>query len=314
MHKLITSTLTTALVLPAALLLTPNDAEACSPGPENIQWTMPADDGVILPETPILLNITGEDFDGSREILFSRDGDPLDAALVYQYAHGLFSAVYALVPDEPLTDGTYDVDITYGDSEWSDDFSFTFSVNSSIDPGPLHGPVDFTWYQETLEQPSANSCYSVDQIQYLTIQPLTEEPYFYEISFHRDDQNSVRFLRRPQDIDGSLESYGVSEADCVELRPIGLNGEAGDSVELCQPDKCVHVDNTENFVDFGDVDWDQIDGCGDEEEEEQEEEEQEEEQEEEEEQEGGCSASGGGSPTPLAALLLVAALAITRRR
>ena len=304
MHRFITSTLTTALVLPAALLLTPNDAEACSPAPESVRWTLPADGGELLPDTPILLNVTGDDYTGSREILFSRDGDPLDAALVYQYAHGLFSAVYALVPDEPLTDGTYDVDITYGDSAESDDYSFTFSVNSSIVPGPLHDPVEFLWYQETLEQPSGDTCFYADQVQYLTIEPLAEEPYFYEISFHRDGQDSIPFLRRPQEVDGTLELFSVTHADCVEVRPIGLDGEAGDSLELCAPDKCVHVDNSNsgNFIEFGNVDWDQIDGCGDQG------------QAQTGESAGGCSTTRD-SPAPLAfAILLVAALAITRRR
>lgn len=297
------------LILPATLLLAAPEAEACSLGAENVFWSLPADGESILPETPILLGISGEPLGSPREVTLLHEDQEVVTELQTAYLYGLFSWAAQVQPDGSLIDGDYLLTVTYEDSEYSDDFSLAFTVDQSLDPGPAPGPVDFSWYQHTLAQPSGDSCYNLDEAQVLSIEPLADAPYYYEITFHREGQGPLPYLRRADTIGDQLHLFYRFDIDCVEVRGVSFNGVAGDSVEICQPDKCFQSDNTSTYVEFGDVDWDSVIGCssneapvpgqppandgndG---------------------RRGGCSTTGG-SPAPAALLLLLVGAFLRRR-
>ncbi len=306
--------LTSLPLVALSLLLAPTEADACSLGPESVIWSLPSAGESILPETPILVAIEGEPFDNAREVTLLHEGDEVVADLELAGRHGLFSNVYILRPEGALIDGAYELQITYDDSQYSDDFFLSFAVDQTLDPGPDPGPVDFEWYRHTLTVPSGDTCYSANAMQFMQVEPLQPAPHYYEMLFQRTEgQGPVPVLARGEDLDDLFRVY-IPNAECIAVRGIGFNGVEGDVVEVCFPDKCVTSDNTESYVNLGDVDWDAVEGCSeniapppgedpyyhrDDED-------------DDDAPRRGCSSTGGSSPTGLSLLLLLGLIALRR--
>ena len=271
------------------------EADACDPGFEQVMWSLPANLDSIPEDGPILVAIGGDLWTGTREIILTREEQEVAANLERRYSFGLFASVHELVPEEPLEPGTHTLDITYSETDnmETEDFTATFTVDPSFALADLPGPVEFEWYRETFEENTGDSCYYAQEMQFLRIQPLDEEPHFYEVIIHREDNDSPSItLRLPAQINGDIVPYSVPQATCIEVRGIRADGEAGESVEFCEPHKAVYIDNTGgDYIGFGETDWDNVN------------------------EGGGCVCSTTSKTPPAEFLLVLAALGLfTLRR
>ena len=251
-----------AVLAAAPLTLLTTDAEACSPASESITWTLPAEGEIITPDDRILLFTAGMP-SGDREVsLKSIDGSTdFDHTVEYRTMAGLFAAYIEVIPDDPLVGGTYSLSITYPDTDWSNDFDLTFSVASSLAVPSAPEAVSFQWYRETHAQPTGNSCIWGDEYHSVLLEPLNEDPAYYQVTFEGDDFDIIQIFR-PQELNGQLRSYAISGVDCVTVAAYLQDGTSGDIITECTPHKCNHIDDPDSFG-LGVTNWEEIAGCGD---------------------------------------------------
>ena len=280
------------------------EAEACDPAGESVGWTAPQQSDVIPPDTTFIFGVGGFFLGDDVITVVDEDDNEIDGEQTQMSMARLFSGMREFVPDEPLAAGEYTVTIDYEDNpNWPDaePFAMTVTVDEDFEAPAAPEAVDFEWFHETHDEEQGDSCFMADEIHQIAVEPLADEPAYYEVILeHGDGSESLELLPSTAD-DGELHRYEVTDVECVSVVARLFDGSGGEVNKVCQPHKCKHYEGEANQMGLGFTDWSEVSGCSGEG------------TEEGSTEEGSCSSVSGSAP-PLWLMLLVALGLVNSRR
>lgn len=312
-----------ATVITAFITLVPiGEAEAgfwCN-GQNTGEWTIPADGSVAPPDARILTvfsNSTGGSLSTDAIDLVDGQEEEVDGEVtLVDMGHrtGIFPEEYGeFLPDESLAEGDYSLKI--GDAVLT-----TFSVDESYEPPSSPEAVELQWYRETQDAPQEDECGgALSEMHYLSIEPLAEEPAYYELLIEHFDGSETAQLLASNAYGGERRYYTFDDVECLSITAHLVDGTPGETTEYCEPHKCTHQDypeDTEFGSSLGTTEWEDVSGCdveyppgddGDGEDTENDEDTA------EDDDSGSCAAASGSAPPVWMVFLLVLGAMLRRR-
>ncbi len=229
------------------------------------EWTIPADGTVAPPDARILTvfsNATGGGISTDTIVLVDGEDEEVegDVELVAMgHRTGIFPEDYGeFLPDEPLVDGEYSLMI-------GADVLSTFSIDESYESAAEPEAVELQWYRETQNRGQEDECGgALSEMHYLSIEPLADEPAYYELLLTHSDGSETAQLIASDAYDGELRYYTFFDVECLSVTAHLSDGSSGEATEYCEPHKCVHEEyseDTEFGASLGTTEWDEVSGC-----------------------------------------------------
>lgn len=223
------------------------EAHACSPAEEHLSWHVPSD-GTVVPEDPELFAVFGGILlDREVSLVETQTDEQIDVEQEKTSLSGFMLSRIDFVPDEPLTAGEYELTISYDDEdlEYRDDYSFSFSVDDSLEPSDPPMAPDFGWRTER----ERTTCYG-DRVTIVDITVPENGPDYYDVRVLRDDGSDRHTLVNASGESASM-TMSIDDPDCVTVTAVLEDGTESASTERCSPDRipgcgCSTVDNTNN--------------------------------------------------------------------
>ena len=238
-----------------ASVLPVQEAQACDPALEYVVDALPAEDAVVAPDAQLLIFFNGAQDDPVVELV-NAAGEQVPVSVERVNQAAFFGFVRELLPEAPLAEGSYSIRVTY-DDEFQEDFERSFEVDAEHTWAPIESAPELTWYQETYAEGTGNSCEWGDEYQMIRFGEVPGAITYY-VELERDD--TILEQRYLSDKAGMFHGFVMQDIDCVRVVALSGDGGAGESTELCVPDKCNHFEGEMPFQ-FGTTDWDEVEGC-----------------------------------------------------
>ena len=249
--------------------LIPQSATACEPMDGHLVWGFPDDGAVVPPQVEFFaLYVGGEDDQDALELV-DADGASHDVELSTEPDDDYYAGGLRVSPTEELEPGEYT--LTYDlEQEYADTWEVTVVVDESATVGELEDPVDVAWYRQSYGEEVQEMCIPGrgfgSEVHLASIEHTPTPETRYRLIFEDVDGSEFVFnLTADQVADQAIPQWLLhDDVECVSLEVIGVDGEVIDSASACEPEKCVHEEDTETWfsgVKDSAEDWDDVDGC-----------------------------------------------------
>ncbi len=213
-----------------------SEAQACSPGEEELRWSVPSQGQVVPPDTQIFGISQGLAMGSEKQVTLRNEaGDSVDGEYRERALAGFVLTQTEFLPEELLAEGDYTLHVGYEQSfveeeeqQFQEVYTVSFSVDESAAEPDAPGPADTEWWTES----NSGTCYG-PEVSDIVVTPSDDRASYFEIVVSQAEGDDLLTLVDGVGTDGRTYRMTTESPDCITVTGVTADGVHGESVEDC---------------------------------------------------------------------------------